>query len=397
MKHLKRGMMLLLTAAIFTSCEKETVVIPENGSARDQSIAKENLNGRPYIDIPAGDLYALHAWNSSENIALYNYNPSDDNISLNEGFIGSTGKNQNFGFDFNTNDGLIYLLANDATPRYLYTYNKDTEEVTYIDQIGSVEGNNFPEDLTFGNDGTLYFAFMGGEINSYNVTTKAMSAFSEVSLGSGQGDIGLTYDFDNNQLIYATGNDPVRLYSIDILTGNVESLFNYGYNGKGNAIEYVGNNKLIASGVDDNGTIYSVDLGTEDVDILLDETAAFYDIKDLMFIINTDSDGDGFLNEEDSHPNSDLREYLNIADNSTTIKNKMVKNGSTMMDQLNDLIAQTNEQYNGQNYPYHHKRFMTKLAQLTYNWRTARLITATQRSQISSIAWEATIPYHNYD
>jgi len=64
-----------------------------------------------------------------------------------------------------------------------------------------------------------------------------------------------------------------------------------------------------------------------------------------------------------------------------------------MMDQLNDLIAQTNEQYNGQNYTYHHKRFMTELAQITYNWRTAKLITATQRSQISSIAWGATIPY----
>lgn len=109
-----------------------------------------------------------------------------------------------------------------------------------------------------------------------------------------------------------------------------------------------------------------------------------------------DSDGDGVLNENDAHPNSDMRQKMNIGGTNTNIDNKMVKNGTMMMDQLNDLIDQINAQYNGENYDYLHKRFMTELSQITYNWRMARLITATQRSQISSIAWGANIPY-NYN
>jgi hypothetical protein len=73
----------------------------------------------------------------------------------------------------------------------------------------------------------------------------------------------------------------------------------------------------------------------------------------------------------------------------------MVKNGSTMMDQVNDLINEINSQYTGDNYTYLHKRFMTEMSQITYYWIKARLITATQRSQISSIAWGANIPQYS--
>lgn len=110
-----------------------------------------------------------------------------------------------------------------------------------------------------------------------------------------------------------------------------------------------------------------------------------------------DWDGDGFLNEEDAHPNSDMSEKINIGGCYPNVDNKMVKNGTMMMDQINDLIAQTNLQYNGENYAYLHKRFMTELAQITYRWRMSRLITATQRSKISSCAWGATIPHTNPD
>jgi len=73
----------------------------------------------------------------------------------------------------------------------------------------------------------------------------------------------------------------------------------------------------------------------------------------------------------------------------------MVKNGSTMMDQIEDLIAQINAQYNGDNYTYLHKKFMSELAQITYTWRRAGLITTTERARISSCAWSASIPYYS--
>jgi len=118
-------------------------------------------------------------------------------------------------------------------------------------------------------------------------------------------------------------------------------------------------------------------------------------VDNVSFGFNADFDDDGVLNANDAHPNSDLRKSINIAGYRLKIENKLVKNGSTMMDQVNDLINEINSQYDGQNYDYLHKRFMTELSQITYGWIKVRLITATQRSQISSVAWRANIPYQN--
>ena len=108
-----------------------------------------------------------------------------------------------------------------------------------------------------------------------------------------------------------------------------------------------------------------------------------------------DYDGDGVMNNKDAHIYSILGGVINIGGCYPNVNNKMVKNGSTMMDQIKDLTAQINSEYNGRNYTTLHSKFITKLAQITYNWRTARLITSTQRSQISSCAWGAAIPYYN--
>jgi hypothetical protein len=119
-------------------------------------------------------------------------------------------------------------------------------------------------------------------------------------------------------------------------------------------------------------------------------------IDEVSFGTCDDMDGDGFLNEVDAHPNSDMSEKINIGGCYPNVDNKMVKNGTMMMDQINDLIAKTNAQYNGENYTYLHKRFMTELSQITYRWRIVRLVTATQRTRISSCAWGANIPFYIY-
>ncbi|MDP3313299.1 hypothetical protein [Lutibacter sp.] len=394
MKHFKTMYYLLFIAVILVSCEKETITLLENSESSIQSSLKGNLSARS-LDIPAGDLYALAPWDSSNNIALYNYNPTTDEIILNSDFTGSTGIANNYGFDFNYRDGLIYLLADrPGEGRYLYTYNKNTDASTLIRQIVSVGVNGLPQDLTFGNDGTLYFVFKNGEVNAYNITSQSMSAFSTVLSG---GSVGLTYDYDNNQLIYALGNSPVRLFSIDIPTGLVTEMFSYdtpvfsGYNGQ--AIEYVGNDKLIASGTFGSNIIYTIDLATEETNLLLHPTGSYSSIKDLMFVNNTDFDGDGVLNENDAHPNSDMSEFINIGGCYPNVKNVLVKNGSTMMDQIEDLIAQINLQYNGDNYKELHEEFVKKVAGLTYYWKRDRQITSKQRTAISSCAWRANIPF----
>jgi hypothetical protein len=146
------------------------------------------------------------------------------------------------------------------------------------------------------------------------------------------------------------------------------------------------------------GTFWGVQSETPIAKIIL-RSAYYYGhegVDNVSFGICNDWDGDGVLNVNDAHPNSDMSEKINIGECNLNVDNKMVKNGTMMMDQVNDLIDQINEQYNGQNYTYLHKRFMTELAQITYRWRMSRLITATQRSQISSCAWGANIPHYLY-
>jgi hypothetical protein len=59
----------------------------------------------------SGSLYALNPFAANNNIALYNYNPSDDNISVNIDFLGSTQITQGFAMDKDPSSGEVYILA----------------------------------------------------------------------------------------------------------------------------------------------------------------------------------------------------------------------------------------------------------------------------------------------
>jgi hypothetical protein len=96
--------------------------------------------------------------------------------------------------------------------------------------------------MAFGADGILYFVFSNGEVNAYNIDNQIMSPLS--SLPS-NGAVGLTYDYDNNRLIHATGSGLVNLTAIDIGTGVTTPLFSVSPGCGAQAIEYVGD-KLIA-------------------------------------------------------------------------------------------------------------------------------------------------------
>ncbi|WP_456378427.1 hypothetical protein [Lutibacter sp.] len=393
MRNFKITISLLLMVTFFASCEKETILLQENTVLK----TKDNLNARPEtIGTPLEGLYALYPWDDEyDNIAMYNYNPSTDAISLNENFIGSTGNLNNFGFDFNYNDGLIYLLADneDYSGRYLYIYDKNSNTSTLLAQIISVEGNNKPQDLTFGGDGTLYFVFQSGEINSYNVNTQTMSAFSEVPQ---KGAVGLTYNFDSNQLLYATSDSPVELYSISIATGSVEELFSFYTPGMGDyctaqGIEYVGNNKVIVTSTYGCDIIYTVNLNTENTNLLLYPTGSYESIKDLMYI-NSDVDGDGILNEDDPYPYSNTSEFMNIDGCYPNVENVFVAPGITMMDQIDEIIDNINAQYNGTNWDELHREFSNQLAALTASWKADRLISRRQRSKIFRCVVGADIP-----
>ena len=356
MKHLKMSMYLLLTAVIFTSCEKETTTLPEN--------PEMNVQGPKSI---------VEIVNSGIDLETYfNSLPKPENTASRPAYSQIPNPNLQF-----------FSSPEDAPCNNLPTV--DFENANYY-------GYGFPTPLDENSD--YYYGFSPGAIlpgisfelpgspsppNAFFVATGNWSMPNVLMSNSNEGDLVINFTAAN-----------VTNVSMDVF--NLNSYMNMNISVYGASNVFLGSTWVTNSDYS-NGVYFgvkSIEAITKIV-ISSEDYYGYEGVDNVSFGACNDFDGDGVLNENDTHPNSDLREYLNF--DGSTIKNKMVKNGSTMMDQLNDLIAQTNEQYNGQNYTYHHKRFMTELAQITYNWRTAKLITATQRSQISSIAWGATIPY----
>jgi len=406
MKQLKKISLFLAVITFFSSCERETLN-PQEINEVNTKITKENLNARIDISMDTGTLYALDPWDDTDNIARYDYNPIDDYIDFDD-YAYSTGYGGNYGFDYNINDGLIYLLSSpedESSTRYLLTMNPETEDVTELAQIISVNGNTKPQDLTFDYNGNLYFAFQSGEINKYNIETQEMSSFALVEQN---GAVGLTYDFDNNRLLYVTSDSPVYLSAIDLSSGDVEGLFTFytpedeeeeGEYGSCTAqgIEYIGNNKAISASTYGCDIIYTVDLSTQQTNLLLRGTGSYSSIKDLMYVVDPDIDGDGVLNEDDPYPNSNMNTYLYFGEDQLNIENKFSDEGTTMMDQIDALIAQINEQYDGSNGDALHRMFTRELSKITYYWYKSRLISRRERTTILRAANNANIPYVDFD
>jgi len=79
------------------------------------------------------------------------------------------------------------------------------------------------------------------------------------------------------------------------------------------------------------------------------------------------------------------------------VENVFVEPGITMMDQIDELITEINEQYDGENWDYLHRRFTRKLAGITYYWRRDRLITRGERNDINDCATNSNIPFNYFD
>ncbi|MBI9041922.1 hypothetical protein [Lutibacter sp.] len=119
---------------------------------------------------------------------------------------------------------------------------------------------------------------------------------------------------------------------------------------------------------------------------------SYFRLDNVSFGNNPDFDNDGVANEDDMYPNSNLSPSFMLFHTSFGIENQLGRNGGTMMDQLESLLAAINAQYNGSNYNTLHRKFTTELAKLSYYWYKDRLITSKQRSAISAAAYSADVP-----
>jgi hypothetical protein len=116
----------------------------------------------------------------------------------------------------------------------------------------------------------------------------------------------------------------------------------------------------------------------------LTSTSAFPNsliVENLSFCL-ADTDGDGFNDDEDAHPNSNLDATVNIDGCDSGVSNVQVGGGSTMMDLILDCAANAND----------HSEFVSCVSALTNAWKAAGLITGAQKGAIQSCAGQANIP-----
>ncbi|EAQ39850.1 fungalysin metallopeptidase (M36) [Dokdonia sp. MED134] len=267
-------------------CTDITVNLDENGIVVLDAALLLGAAGESEM----GTLYALNPFSGNQNIAKYSYNTTTDDLILDSSYSYNTGADRNYGFDQNPSTGELYLLRRvpETGSRALYSIDLQEEdgEPTFISEVLSVNGSNQVQDMAFGTDGTLYMVFNGGEINSYDIDSGNTEAIATVDSA---GAVGMTYDTDQNRLLYTTGSNPVNLFAIDNSTGTVTELFSFftpGSNGGCSAqgIEYVGQGKVIASSTFGCDVIYTVDLTSQEANLLLNPTGSYSDIKDLMFL-----------------------------------------------------------------------------------------------------------------
>ncbi|NQX78865.1 T9SS type A sorting domain-containing protein, partial [Gilvibacter sp.] len=184
-------------------------------------------------------------------------------------------------------DGMVYYFSEGTGGRSIFTLDVGSGTSSEIAAITSSGGANNANAMAFDRNGVLYVAFGSGDLNIVDPSTGVGTALGTLP---GSGGAGMTYDWDNDRLIYTVGTGPIDVYEIDTTTGVSNLLFQFasvpgaGGSCTSQAVEYVGNGKCISSSTFGCGIIYTIDLNTEAVVSLSDPNPFDNSIKDLMYI-----------------------------------------------------------------------------------------------------------------
>jgi hypothetical protein len=152
-----------------------------------------------------------------------------------------------YGIDRNPVTGEVFVVTlNSNYYRALYSLDLATNALVELGPVFSTGGSNNVQSISFDHEGNLFAVFQGGVINEIDYNSPNLTPTNlPVSPGiPWNGYVGLTYDFDNNRLIYTTGNFS-QVYGINPATGASNLILSSGVIAQ--AVEYVGGNKLYCS------------------------------------------------------------------------------------------------------------------------------------------------------
>ena len=247
-----------------TSCDPQTVQLCASEPARNSAI------------------YAITAFGATNSIARFTPNFTTHTLVRDNTYTGPNSGN-NYAIDRNPLTGEVFIIK-DSSGRRLFSIDLATNIMVDKGLVLSTLGNNQVVDFTFDNNGIMYAAFNNGTIQriNYNVPGLTPTAFA---VGLPTGAAGLTYDFDANRLLYASGVVTMSLHQINSL-GVVSFMYNFSRAGANSAqgIEYVGNNTCYASSTGASDIIYRLNMLTQVTTTILNPTLFNTNVKDLMYV-----------------------------------------------------------------------------------------------------------------
>lgn len=240
--------------------------------------------------LSAQNVFGIYPWPEGDgnDVVKYNLNPNTNTWEY-VGIAGTTGLYINYGLAFNDKDKKFYLIGSDdwGDPRNLYRLNSSTFEAEeLLIQLISTNGNQKPNAFTISPGGEVYIAYANGRIDKLDLNTMQASFHADVPTG---GAAGLTYDFENNRLIYAGSYDPVALSEV-LSDGTVNELFSFytpGYydDCSAQAMAYLGGGSILASSTFGCDVLYSIDLNSQTTTLIAQPNGTPYlNIKSLALV-----------------------------------------------------------------------------------------------------------------